>query len=550
MSHGEVHSSTSLDANGEDVHSSREGSRKRVKLSSHDSNRMSARQSDFQTGQPAWEPTSRIRTKKTAHQSVSLPPSLEVSGTGDIVPQSIRNAIAVDEKATFASLGVDPWLQASLSNLSIKRPTGIQKACIPQSLQRRNVLGSSATGSGKTVAFAIPILQHWARNPTGIFAVVLTPTRELALQIHEQFLAIGASQGIKCCLITGGADMRQQAIELGKRPHVVVATPGRLAAHVHDSGDDTIGGLKRVKFVVLDEADRLLESGKGSMLNDVGRCLSALSPKGERVTGMFTATVTQQVKTALESASSGGKDGEVFVADITTLEQTAVNSSDRTLAEVSANDTDDVVKLPPTLTQTYQLVNVMHKEKYLHILLQTPANLETNVVVFVNRTSTANLLEYLLRSLDHRVTALHSGLRHNDRVSNLARFRAQAARILVATDVAARGLDIPSVGLVINYDLPRDPSDYVHRVGRTARAGRKGSSVSLVGQRDVELVHAIEAKVGEEMKEYAEEGVNIETRVVREALNLVGIKKREALLAIEEGRDVKGNRRRALQKAS
>lgn len=148
------------------------------------------------------------------------------------------------------------------------------------------------------------------------------------------------------------------------------------------------------------------------------------------------------------------------------------------------------------------------------------------------------------------MTSLHSALQHQERIDNLARFRARAARILVATDVAARGLDIPDVGLVINYDLPRDPDDYIHRVGRTARAGREGTSVSLVGQRDVGLVQAIEARVGKMMVEYAEEGVSVEGRVVRDALNVVGDRKREALLAIEEGRDVKGKRRRGFEKKS
>ena len=351
--------------------------------------------------------------------------------------------------------------------------------------------------------------------------------RELALQIYEQFKAISAPQSLKPVLITGGGDMRAQAIELSRRPHVVIATPGRLADHINTSGEDTICGLRRARFVVLDEADRLLASGRGSMLPDVETCLSALPPSSKRQTCLFTATVTPEVR-ALKELPRAAEKPPVFVCEV---------------------DTEDLA-IPPTLMQTYQLVNVVHKEKYLHILLLTAENVEKSAVIFCNRTSTANLLEHMLRLLDHRVTSLHSALPHSERVNNLARFRARAARILVATDVAARGLDIPDVGLVINFDLPRDPDDYIHRVGRTARAGRKGTSISLVGQRDISLVQAIEARVGKMMDEYKEEGVSVEGRVIREALNVVGDKKREALLAIEEGRDVKGKRRRGMEKLS
>ncbi|KAK2066877.1 hypothetical protein P8C59_000657 [Phyllachora maydis] len=322
-------------------------------------------------------------------------------------------------KTSFESLGVKPWLVRSLQSMAIQRPTGIQKAAIPAILNQADCIAGSRTGSGKTVAFLVPILQKLAENPAVIFAVILTPTRELALQILEQFKAIASQQTLKAILVTGGADMVAQAIALSQRPHIVIATPGRLAD--------------------------LIRTSDAALLRN-----------------------------------------------------------------------------------------------YL-----TRGNLAKSVIIFVNRSSTAQYLHHLLFLLEHKVTALYSKLsQQRDRINNLGRFRAQAARILVATDVAARGLDIPEVGLVVNYDVPRDPDDYIHRVGRTARAGRQGDAVTFVGQRDVDLVLAIENRVGQQLEAWSEAGVNLETRVVRDALKRVGEKKREALLEIEERREVGGKRKK------
>ncbi|KAF1925556.1 DEAD-domain-containing protein [Didymella exigua CBS 183.55] len=457
---------------------------------------------------------SRIKTKPQAIQNGAK------SGTPKTQPDGGRGK----DKLSFAAIDVAPWLVASLASMEIKKPTGIQAATIPEILKGRDCIGGSRTGTGKTVAFAVPMMQKWAEDPMGIFGLIMTPTRELAIQIFEQVKAISAPQSMKAILITGGADQREQAINLASRPHIVVATPGRLAEHIKTSGEDTICGLRRVRFVVFDEADRLLTPGKGSMLPDLETCLSVVPPPTQRQTLLFTATVTAEVLALKEQARAGRPP--IFVCEV---------------------DTEDLA-IPPKLHQTYIQTPVTHKECYLHVAVSTPANLGKSAIIFCNHTKTATLLEYTLRLLDHRVTALHSGLKQSDRVANLARFRAQAARILVATDVAARGLDIPSVALVINYDVPRDADDYIHRVGRTARAGRAGTSITLVGQRDVDLIHAIEARVGRAMDEYEEEGVSIEGRVVREALGPVTEKKREAMLRIEEGRDVLGKRRTGMQK--
>ncbi|CAK7222961.1 Putative RNA helicase [Sporothrix bragantina] len=465
-------------------------------------------------------------------------------------------AAPTDPNTTFDAINVKPWLVQSLSNMAIRRPTAIQKGCIPAILRGHDCIGGSRTGSGKTVAFAVPILQAWSADPSAIFALVLTPTRELALQIYEQFMAISAPQPLKALLVTGGADMRPQAIALAKNPHIVIATPGRLADHIRTSGEDTIGGLKRVRYVVLDEADRLLTAattapgdeasnnsnsnkgkskkggdkapkvGNGSMLPDVETCLGALPPPNKRQTLLFTATVTPEVR-ALKTMPRSADRLPVFVCEVET----------------------HAPAIPSTLHQTHLTVPVTHREHYLHTFLSTAHNVALPaVIVFVNRTSTAAYLHHLLRLLGHRVTALHAALPQRQRTDNLGRFRAAAARILVATDVAARGLDIPEVALVVNYDVPRLADDYIHRVGRTARAGRSGEAVTFVGQRDVDLILSIEARVGRPLEAWSEEGVNLETRVTKEALKLVGEKKREALLEIEENREVGGKRKRGMQK--
>ncbi|KAK1816420.1 putative RNA helicase [Friedmanniomyces endolithicus] len=255
---------------------------------------------------------SRIKAKQRT--------TTEPHGHLEPAPESLPSAIhsSLDEaNPTFATLGVDPWLIASLSRLAIKQPTRIQSASIPEILAGRDCIGGSRTGSGKTVAFTVPILQQWARDPSGIFAVVLTPTRELALQIYEQISAIGARQGVKVCLVTGGADMRNQALELSRRPHIVIATPGRLADHVENSGEETIKGLHRVKYLIMDEADRLLATGKGSMLPHIETCLSALPPSANRQTCLFTATVTPEIR-ALKSQPQPSNKPPLFITEIDT----------------------------------------------------------------------------------------------------------------------------------------------------------------------------------------------------------------------------------------
>jgi ATP-dependent RNA helicase DDX49/DBP8 len=421
----------------------------------------------------------------------------------------------------FKALGVERWLLSSLAAMQITKPTPIQAQTIPAILAGSDCIGGSRTGSGKTIAFSVPILQKWAEDGFGIYALILTPTRELAIQIYEQLKALSASSSLKAVLIFGGADMRSQAISLASRPHVVVATPGRLADHISVSGEDTIGGLRKARFVVLDEADRLLAPGHGSMAPDVYKCLEVLPPPESRQTLLFTATVTEEVR-ALKEKPRPPDRPPLKVVEIAT----------------------ETVATPATLKQSFILVPERQRESYLHTLLTTPLNSTRSAIIFCNSKAIATYLEYVLRILEHRVTSLHSGLSQRDRINNLARFRAKVASVLIATDVAARGLDIPTVDLVVNYNVPRNPDDYIHRVGRTARAGRQGLSVTLVDPQDVSLVLAIEERVNEKMIAYEEQDVNIKKRVENVSnLKLVGDAKSEAVVRLEEGRDVKGKRR-------
>lgn len=407
---------------------------------------------------------------------------------------------------SFRELGVAKWLAEALDSMKITRPTSIQSACIPKVLQGHDCIGGAKTGSGKTIAFAAPMLTQWSEDPYGIFGVILTPTRELALQIAEQFAALGATMNIKLSVVVGGDDIVKQALELQRKPHFVIATPGRLADHVLNSGEDTICGLRRTKYLVLDEADRLLSDSFGS---DLQRCLLAILSPEKRQTLLFTATMTESVRSLKEKPPAKGKL-PVFTHEIETL---------------------DNVAIPETLSVKYIFVPSYVKEAYLHSALSLPQYENNLCMIFVNRTMTAELLLKTLKKVGFRTTSLHSEMPQRERVNSLHRFKAGAARILIATDVASRGLDIPEVELVINFDIPADPDDFIHRVGRTARAGKKGDALTIVAERDVSRVLAIEERINKKMEKL--EGVD-DNKIIKESLKKISVAKRESLMEMDK----------------
>lgn len=407
---------------------------------------------------------------------------------------------------SFTSVGVAKWLAEALDTMKIHTPTAIQKECIPPILKGHDCIGGAKTGSGKTIAFAAPMLTQWSEDPFGIFGLILTPTRELAMQIAEQFAALGALMNVKLAVVVGGEDMIKQSLDLLKRPHFVIATPGRLAHHVLNLGEETIAGLRRVKYLVLDEADRLLLN---SFSKDLARCFSVLPPADKRQTLLFTATVTDAVRALKDKPAPPGKP-PVFIHEVETVDQVAI---------------------PLTLKIEYVFVPSYVKDSYCVQVLRLEQFAESTAVVFVNRTHTAEVLRRTLRKLDFKVASLHSEMPQSERTNSLHRFKAGAARILIATDVALRGLDIPSVGLVINFDLPADPDDFIHRVGRTARAGRRGTAVSIIAEKDIDRVHAIEERINKKM-ELLEDIKDDD--VIEQLLQEVSMAKREALLEMDK----------------
>lgn len=345
-------------------------------------------------------------------------------------------------------------------------PTSIQVEAIPWALQGRDIIGLAETGSGKTGAFALPIVQRLLDNPQRFFAVALAPTRELCVQIGEQFEAIGSGIKLQTAVVVGGLDMVTQAMALAKRPHVVVATPGRLVDHL----ENTKGfHLKTVKYLVMDEADRLLSMDFDEALDKICEAI----PR-DRNTFLFSATMTSKVH-KLQRASL------------------------RRPVKVEVNTKHDTAK---TLVQNYMFIPEKFKHTYFASIIAHYQQYST--MVFTDTCLTAQKLSIFLRHLGCSSICLHGQMSQAQRLGALGGFKAKERRILVCTDVASRGLDVPSVDLVINYGIPKNSKDYIHRVGRTARAGRAGRAVTLVTQYDIELFQRIEHFLGKKLEEFTE----------------------------------------------
>lgn len=402
------------------------------------------------------------------------------------------------EAKTFRDLGVCEQLVEACDILGWKTPSKIQIEAIPHALEGRDVIGLASTGSGKTGAFALPIIQALLEKPQPFFACVISPTRELAIQISEQFEALGSGIGLKSSVLVGGVDMMQQAIALAKRPHIVVSTPGRLLDHLSNTKGFS---LRTLKFLVLDEADKLLNQEFEKSIDEILKAL----PRDRR-TYLFSATMTKKV----------GKLQRTCLKDPVKIE---------TASKYSTND---------TLKEQYCLAPAKYKDCYLVYILTEMSG--SACMIFTRTCETTRLLALLLRELGMKAIPISGQMSQTKRLGALNKFKAGDCNILVGTDVAARGLDIPSVDLVINYDIPTNSKDYIHRVGRTARAGRSGLAISIFNQYEVEWFMQIEKLLGRKLPEFP-----AEENEVLVLLERVSDAKRMAQMKAKEGL---GNRKR------
>ncbi len=365
--------------------------------------------------------------------------------------------------ARFASLQLDPRLLAALAALGYEEPTPIQSAAIPLLLAGRDVLAQAATGTGKTAAFALPILQRITPNAAPrerTSTLVLVPTRELAMQVAEAIYRYGKTLGAVAVPIYGGASMESQIRSLKRGVDVVIATPGRALDHIRRK---TVH-LASVKTVVLDEADEMLDMG---FADDLEAILAA-TPKEKQV-ALFSATLPPRISAI---AKSHLRNPEVIRIDN---------------AKVAAGQTAQV-------RQVAYVVARAHKMAALGRILDAEA--PKSAIVFCRTRTEVDGLTETLNARGYHAEALHGGLSQEQRDRVMKKFRAHTSDLLIATDVAARGLDVQHVSHVVNYDVPSAAEAYVHRIGRTGRAGRTGTAITLAEPREHRMLRNIERVTG------------------------------------------------------
>jgi ATP-dependent RNA helicase RhlE len=370
----------------------------------------------------------------------------------------------------FSQLGLAPAQVSACESLGYNTPTPIQRQAIPVVLSGRDVIGCAETGTGKTAAFLLPIIQRLSEKARpGVRVLVLAPTRELALQIQENYKELNSVKTNRSVLAIGGANIRTQLADLRRGATVLIATPGRLLDLIERRAVE----LSMIEVLVLDEADRMLDMG---FLPAIRRVLSLLPAK--RQTLLFSATMSSSIE---QLARSTMKDPKLV--EVNTRGQAA------SLVE-----------------QTAYYVGQESKTALLLELLEKEREPFARVLIFTRTRRGAERLSHVLAARDHAVKRIHADRTQSQREAALRAFSEGRARILVATDIAARGLDISSVSHVVNYDVPAAPEDYVHRIGRTGRAGNQGKAITIVAPVDELSMRAIERLTGQSVRRIVPEG--------------------------------------------
>ncbi|KAE8009308.1 hypothetical protein FH972_005754 [Carpinus fangiana] len=397
---------------------------------------------------------------------------------------------------TFKDLGVCDQLVEACENLGWKNPSKIQAEVIPHALHGKDLIGLAETGSGKTGAFALPILQALLESRQAFFACVLSPTRELAIQIADQFEALGSGFGIKSIVLVGGGEaaIMDQYIKLARwRPHIIVGTPGQLLYHLSNTKGFS---LRTLKYLVLDEADSLLNDEFEKSIDEILKIV----PR-ERRTYLFSATMTRKVK----------KLRRVCLRNPVKIEVA------------------DKYSTVDTLEQHFCFMPIKCKDCYLVYILEKKCGISS--MVFTRTGNATRFIALMLRNLGLGAISISGKMAQSRRLEALNQFKAGECNILICTNVASRGLDIPSVDMVINYDIPSNPKDYIHRVGRTARAGRPGVAISLVtDENELRTFLEIENRLGMKfpelpfkkekvllLKERVDEAKKISRRTIKES---------------------------------
>lgn len=369
-------------------------------------------------------------------------------------------------KYTFESFKLDKEILKSLKNLEYNAPSKVQIEVIPELLNNKNIAVKSKTGSGKTASFAIPICENIDVEYNSIQALIVVPTRELALQVKDEISNIGRLKKVRCSAIFGRQSIKEQIAELKQRVHVVVATPGRIIDHINRG---TIK-LEKIKYLIIDEADKMFNKG---FLEQMETILTNI-PK-EKTVGLFSATIGEEIKYICEK----------YMPDYNIIN---VERNESNINEGLRQIDDKIIKL---------------KERNKYVVLKELIYSENprSVIIFCNTKEKVSKLYNKMSKEGFLVRELHADLSQEKRMFVIKDFKNIKFNVLVSSDVASRGIHIDDISLVINYDVPQDKENYIHRIGRTGRKGNSGKAITIIDEKDEKYIENIETYVGYKINE-------------------------------------------------